>query len=330
VGILTFGLSLPNRAILFGSPFESLLETAEAADKGGVFDSVWVGDNLLSKPRLEAITTLSSIATRTKNVKLGTICFASFPMRHPITFAIQWASLDIISSGRSLLSVCIGGAASLGPQFAAELKNMGIRSVERVGRMEEGIELLRRFWSENSVTHQGKYYTFNEVNALPKPIQQPMPITIAVNPMRKDDGIVERALRRVARISDGWQSDVTPPEVFGSRWARIQEYAKEYGRADKVKSSMLHLMVNINDDAKLAREQAVEFFTNYYGSGVVTDEFIKHWLAYGPPEDVISKIEEFIDVGCTTPVLRFVNKDQMGQLNRCTEEVIPAFKNKMK
>ena len=113
-----FGLSLPNRAALFGVPPEDLLRAAEIADRSGAFDGVWVGDNFLSKPRLEAIVTLSAVAARTSRVKLGTICLASFPLRHPLPFAIQWASLDRLSGGRAFLTVCSGGPASFGPLFA--------------------------------------------------------------------------------------------------------------------------------------------------------------------------------------------------------------------
>src|SRR5215472_14633664 len=126
-----FGLSLPNRAVLFGMPVDLLLESAEAADRSGAFDSVWVGDNFLSKPRLEAIVTLSAVAARTRRVKLGTICLATFPMRHPLPLAIQWASLDVLSGGRTILTVCNGGAASQGPAYAAELAATGVRSDER-------------------------------------------------------------------------------------------------------------------------------------------------------------------------------------------------------
>src|SRR5947207_111702 len=104
-----FGLSLPNRAVLFGIPPDALLRAAEQADASGVFDSVWVGDNFLSKPRLEAIVTMSALAALTKRVKLGVVCLASFPLRHPLLLALQWASLDVLSGGRTILAVCLGG-----------------------------------------------------------------------------------------------------------------------------------------------------------------------------------------------------------------------------
>jgi alkanesulfonate monooxygenase SsuD/methylene tetrahydromethanopterin reductase-like flavin-dependent oxidoreductase (luciferase family) len=323
---LTFGISLPNRAILFGLAPETLLETACQAEASGAFDSVWVGDNFLSKPRLEAIVVLSAVAARTQRVKLGTVCLASFPFRHPVELALQWASLDRLSGGRTILAVCAGGPASLGPQFAAELKAMGVKSTERVGRMEEGIELLRRLWGEVPVTYQGRYYTFEQVDPQPKPLQAHVPIPIAVNPgPGASEDVVERALRRVARLGDGWQTDGTPPEIFGERWSRIQEYADEYGRADEVRHASLHLMVNINDDAATARRESVEFLSHYYGEGAISEEKLASWLAFGSPTAVVDKIQQFIEVGCTTPILRFTSPDQRGQLERCLAEVMPAF-----
>src|SRR5688572_27555084 len=98
---LRIGISLPNRAILFGMRPETLLEAAVRADASGQVHSVWVGDNILSKPRLEALITLAAVAARTTRVRLGTVCLASFPMRDPILLALQWASLDVLSAGRT-------------------------------------------------------------------------------------------------------------------------------------------------------------------------------------------------------------------------------------
>jgi alkanesulfonate monooxygenase SsuD/methylene tetrahydromethanopterin reductase-like flavin-dependent oxidoreductase (luciferase family) len=323
---LRFGLSLPNRAALFGVPMEDLLVSAETAEASGAFDSVWVGDNFLSKPRVEAIVVLSALAARTRRVRLGTICLASFPLRHPLLLALQWASLDLLSSGRTILAVCTGGAASAGPQFAAELKAMGVRSIERAARMEEGIELLRRFWGREPVTFAGQFYAFENVDLTPKPVQERIPIVIAVNPpWYRHPEIEERALRRVARIGDGWQTDGIPVELFRERWQRIQQYAAEYGRAEQVTHASLHLMVNINDDERAAHRESVEFLDKYYGRGAIGEEKLDPWLAFGPPSAVVEKIARFVDAGCTTPVLRFTSWDQAGQLQRCIEEVLPAF-----
>jgi alkanesulfonate monooxygenase SsuD/methylene tetrahydromethanopterin reductase-like flavin-dependent oxidoreductase (luciferase family) len=163
----------------------------------------------------------------------------------------------------------------------------------------------------------------------PKPIQERVPIQIAVNPSAQVAPVVEeRALRRVARLADGWQTDGTPPEVFRERWQRIQDYAAEEGRVGQVSEAVLHLMVNINDDAQAAaKRESVAFLDQYYGVGTVGDDFLQNWLACGPPAAVIEKIGQFIEAGCTTPVLRFTAQDQLAQLERCVGEVLPAFRH---
>jgi alkanesulfonate monooxygenase SsuD/methylene tetrahydromethanopterin reductase-like flavin-dependent oxidoreductase (luciferase family) len=162
---------------------------------------------------------------------------------------------------------------------------------------------------------------------LPKPAQARVPIIIAVNPRSgTDPTIVENALRRVARLADGWQTDGTPPEQFRQRWDQVREYAAEYGRADAVTDASLHLMVNINDDPARARQEAVAFLNHYYGEGAISEEKLDSWLAIGPPAAVAEKINRFIEVGCTTPVLRFAAPDQRAQLERCVNEVMPEFR----
>jgi alkanesulfonate monooxygenase SsuD/methylene tetrahydromethanopterin reductase-like flavin-dependent oxidoreductase (luciferase family) len=321
-----FGLSLPNRAVLFGVPAAVLLETAELAEGAGCFDSVWVGDNFLSKPRLEALVTLAALAARTRRLRLGTICLASFPLRHPLPLALQWASLDVLSGGRTILAICLGGAAAMGPLFAAELAAMGVRSDERVPRLEEGIEVLRRLWGPEPVTHHGRFYHFEEVEALPKPVQPRVPILLAVNlSVDAAPAVEERALRRVARLADGWQTDGTPPAVFRARWERVRQYAAEYGRAAEVVDASLHLMVNLDDDADRARRESIAFLDHYYGAGTVGEAKLADWLAAGPPAAAIAKIGAFLDAGCTTVVVRFTSPDQRGQLARFVRDVAPAF-----
>lgn len=324
---LSFGLSLPNRAVLFGLSAETLLKTAEAAEASGAFDSVWVGDNLLFTPRLESVVLLSAIAARTSRVKLGTICLASFPLRDPLLFAIQWASLDLLSGGRTILAVCIGKSAKDGPTAAAELAAFRIPSAERAGRLEEGIELLRRFWGPEPVTYAGRFFSYDNVEVLPKPAQVRPPIVIAgLATVKMAPAVEERLLRRTARLSDGWQTTGgTPPNIFGDRWDKIRQYAAEAGRADQVTESQLHMMVNIDDDVERAKRVSAEFLNHYYGESAAAQRLERH-LAYGPPAVVIEKIRSYVEVGLTTPVLRFTSPDQLGQLERCINEVLPAFR----
>jgi alkanesulfonate monooxygenase SsuD/methylene tetrahydromethanopterin reductase-like flavin-dependent oxidoreductase (luciferase family) len=190
--------------------------------------------------------------------------------------------------------------------------------------VEEGIALLRAFWS-GPVTHHGRFYHFDEVEVLPRPARR-IPIVLAVNPVSPDPKVTERAMRRVARLADGWQTDGTPPHVFAERWRQIRAYAAEYGRAADVTHASLHLMVNISDDAAAARRESVAFLDRYYGVGTISEEKLASWLAFGPPEAVIDKVSQFIVAGCTTVVMRFTSPDQQGQLERCLADVMPALR----
>jgi alkanesulfonate monooxygenase SsuD/methylene tetrahydromethanopterin reductase-like flavin-dependent oxidoreductase (luciferase family) len=121
-----FGLVLSNRAVLLGMGRpEDLFELAESGESSGLFDHVWVGDSILAKPRIESVTLLAGIAARTRRVKLGVACMASLPSRDPILLAHQWASLDVLSQGRTLLGACLGGGIAEQAQ-RTEYRNLGI------------------------------------------------------------------------------------------------------------------------------------------------------------------------------------------------------------
>ena len=318
-----WGLSLPNRGALFGlTDVDELIQTAVMAEASGVFESVWFGDSLLHKPRLEAITMLAALATHTKKVRLGTICMASFPVRHPVLLAIQWATLDQLSQGRSLLGVCIGGG------HEGELRAFGVKKQERVGRMREGIELLRKIWGDGEFTHRGKYYTLENYNIVPKPVQKPPPIWIAVSPDREQvgDKIVDQAMRRVALLADGYITMGVSAEEMGKRLLVIEKTASEIGKDLSNFEVAIHGMANINDDRQLAYRQAKDYFDHYYGPSYPPESLIKVWLAYGPPKDCAQLIQQWLDMGITTPVLRFTASDQQGQVRRFIDEVLPLLR----
>src|SRR6202040_2272910 len=101
----SFGLILANRAVVLGAiQARDLIELSQQAEASGAFDALWVGDSLLAKPRLEAVTLLAALASAPSRLRLGVGCLATFVHRHPLLFAQQWASLDVLSGGRALLA----------------------------------------------------------------------------------------------------------------------------------------------------------------------------------------------------------------------------------
>jgi alkanesulfonate monooxygenase SsuD/methylene tetrahydromethanopterin reductase-like flavin-dependent oxidoreductase (luciferase family) len=329
----SLGLILPNRGVVLGTlGARDLLVLAEAGERGGAFDAVWVGDSLLAKPRLEAVTLLAALAGVTARVRLGVGCLATFVHRHPVLFAQQWASLDVLSAGRAWLAVCLGGPDAQGAAQAREHAALGIRSGERVARLEEGIAILRRLFAEREVTHAGAYYRFEGVTLEPRPVQQPCPIWIASNPTAltwkggasAPEAQVERGFRRVARLADGWMTNKLDPDTFRRQWARIRAMAREEGRETTGLGSALYHNIVIGEDRATALAEARAFLEAYYASRF-TPAFVEQWTVAGPPARCARDLAAYLAAGVDHLALRFASWDQRGQLARFLGDVAPAL-----
>lgn len=324
---MQLGFSLPNRGVLFGATtVDEMLRLAQLVDGTGAFDSVWVGDGLIAKPRLEAIATLSAIAATTERLRLGVCCMATFPLRNPVLFACQWASLDVLSGGRSLLAVCLGAPTDRGGgDFAAELQAMNVVGKERVGRLEENVEILRGLW-KGPYAHDGVYQTFPEIDLVPQPIQDPCPVWVASNPNANllSESRYQLAIDRVGRLGDGWLTTVAHPRDFGQKWRDIRASAEVNGRDPGSMQSAIHLMVNLAESELVARQRAREFLNTYYMVNL-KEETLDAWGAYGTPDQVAARIIEYLDHGLDVPIIRFASYEQEQQLERAMDELIPQL-----
>jgi alkanesulfonate monooxygenase SsuD/methylene tetrahydromethanopterin reductase-like flavin-dependent oxidoreductase (luciferase family) len=247
-------------------------------------------------------------------------------LRNALVLASQWASLDLIAAGRTILVVCLGGNPKRGGAFEAEYRTMQVDPRTRVGRLEEGIAVLRALWHDDPAAFHGKYYDFEGVSFQPKPVQQPgLPIWIASNPDPDlSPAAYERALRRVARLADGWMTTVVDAETFGRNWRQIQALARAEGRDPARLDSSIHQMVNIHPDPEAAVAEAKRFLDVYYSTDYPR-AVLDIWVAYGPPEMVAEKLLAYVRAGCQTPVLRFAAYDQEAQLRTFLEKVAPLL-----
>ena len=329
----SFGLILANRAVVLGAlKARQLLDLAVDAERAHVFDAVWVGDSLLAKPRLESVTLLSALAGVTARVRLGVGCLATFVHRHPVLFGQQWASLDVLSSGRAWLVVCLGGPSDANAAQAAEHAVMGVRSSERVARLEEGVVILRTLFHETNASHRGRFYAFDGVTLLPRPVQNPCPVWIASNPTgltwkggaSASQAAVERAYRRVARFADGWMTNKLSPAEFRVEFARVRAMAREEGRDPATLGSALYHNINVNEDRAKALEESKAFLDAYY-TAKFTPEFVEQWTVAGPPRKCAADLQAYFDAGVGHMALRLSSWDQPGQLERFLGEVLPAF-----
>ena len=325
---MKIGLTLPNRGVLFGATTaEQMLQMAEMADQSEAFQSVWVGDSLLGKPRMESITLLSGIAARTKRVRLGPACMASFPLRDPVLLAYQWASLDLLAEGRSVLVTCTGIVPQEGGKIEGEL--YGLQPKDRVKRLIEWIQLMKLLWTEDHVSFHGEHYNCDNISIDPKPVAKPRPpIWIANNAGREGFGyagsreLIEQTLRRVVNHADGWQTSLYDPEDLRWRINYIRDDAKKKGRDPKSIETHLYHNVNINENKQAGMEEAKKFLDIYYTENY-SMEFIDGWVATGSPEQCAERLRVMKDVGFDEVTLRIAGWDQFGQLKRLIEEVLP-------
>lgn len=320
---MKFGLTLPNRGVLFGATTAAqMLETAEIADQSGLFQSVWVGDSLFGKPRMESIALLAGLAARTKNVRLGPACMASFTLRDPVMLAYQWASLDLLAEGRTVLVTCTGIVPQSGYDIESAVYHVGNK--ERVQRLTEWITILKRLWTEDEVTHEGRHYQFEGVTIEPKPAAKPYPpIWIANNAQGKRETI-ERTLRRVVNHASGWQTSLSESDDIEWRLKYIRDYASEQGRDPHSIETHLYHNINVNDDRQAAIAESKEFLDTYYMTDTPMHR-VESWTAAGSPEECVEHLRVWERMGFDEVTLRCTSWNQLGQLKRVIEEVLPRF-----
>ena len=323
----TFGLTLSNRALVTkGTPARELIDMAAAAENSGFIDAIWVGDSILSKPRLECIPLLGAIAAYTSRVKLGVACMATIAQRNPVLLALQWASLDVLSGGRTWLAACMGYPASQHPMAAKELEVMGVQSKERPGRLEEMLQALRVLWTDEHASFHGKYYSFDDVNLLPKPAQTPCPIYIAGTPRPAQIGArgVERSLRRIARYADGWMTNQIELAMFQDYLPRLRQMLIEEGRDPNAFKTVLYYGVAVNHDRDQAFREAKTFLDAYYQKDF-TREGVEIWTACGSVEHCVDCVSRFIEAGVDHVAIRPIGDDLNEQFGIFLGEVLPAL-----
>ena len=324
-----FGIVLPTRGMLFSktSARQDIIKLSQLTEEYG-YDAVWAGDSVLAKPRLDSIAVLSAVAGATEKVKLGTACFASFPLRHPILLAYQWATLDVVSEGRSLLVVCQGTPTYHGKVYRNEFDSLSIPPTQKVKRIEEGMEIMRKLWTEDDVSYNGEIFKFKNVTMLPKPVQNPCPIWIASNPRSTGElegppGEIEKNLDRVGKYADGWMTTMVDPNEFLEDADKVIAAVRKHNRDTKDFGMCLYYNVNMNDDVRKAGDESSDFLLKYYRedpSGI-----LDKWVAYGTRKECVDKIEKFVSAGVNTFSIRFVAWNQIEQLKRFSKEVLPSF-----
>jgi probable F420-dependent oxidoreductase len=217
---MDFGICIPH----YGKPIDivKILDTARRAEELG-FDSIWVTDHMLVPQTLEIIyrdnmldplALLSHVAALTTRVRIGTSVMI-LPYRNPIVVAKMLATIDQLSAGRLIFGAAVGW---MEPEFAA----LGAPFRERGAFSDECLRLIKTLWTQDKVSFEGRYFNFTDMQASPRPVQQPHP-PIWVG------GNSGRARRRVAEYGDGWHASGVPLDALKAgiedvrrKWARQQ------------------------------------------------------------------------------------------------------------
>ncbi|WP_175837533.1 LLM class flavin-dependent oxidoreductase [Burkholderia anthina] len=311
----TFGIAARNF-----TAFPKMPDAAELVEYGVKmeelgFDSLWVWDHILlgvdpNFPIIDSLTLLTAIAARTKRIRLSTGILV-LPLRNPVVLAKQLSSMDQISNGRLLLAMAAGW-------YKREFDAVGVPYEQRGRVMDENLEIMRRFWSEDLVSGDWTNHKIPAGVMFPKPVQQPFPVLIG--------GYADRVLKRAATVGDGWLTYFYKPDAFVESWAKVRAYAEEAGRdpATLMNGNQLPIMVGTS---RAAVEEKMMAWLNVdfdiaQGSKSTMDSAIM-----GSVDECVAQLQEHIDAGVQK--LIFVPyRYEMEQIEIIAKEIIPRLKGR--
>ena len=290
------GYLLPTRErIMRGEPETGpMLDLATRAEALG-FDSVWVGDSLLARPRHEPLTLLAGVAGRVPRVSLGTAVLLP-ALRNPVVLAHLVATLDQVSEGRLILGV---GFASDVPNIRAEFAAAGVPFEKRVGRMMEGLRLCRALWSGQPVEWDGRWQVAGGELA-PTPYR-------AGGPPLWIGGSLPASLVRAGKWFDGWFPNKPDAATFATQWQEVRTIARAAGRDPEALTGAMYLTLALDADAAQADARLNAFLERYYGQPA---EILRRRQASyaGPAEGVAAWLDGYARAGAGHLVLRFAGE----------------------
>jgi probable F420-dependent oxidoreductase len=226
----------------------------------------------------DGLLTLTAAAAVTGRIDLKTAVYL-LPLRHPVPVALQVAQLDQLSMGRFTLGIGVGG------EDPHEFWSCGVDPATRGARANEAMVILRRLWTEDGVTFQGKHFTLEKVTVYPKPFR-PVPIFVG--------GRSEAALRRAGRLGDGYTGIWFTAERFGEAIARIGEFAAEVGREPGEVEPGMQFWTSVAKDRATARALVARGMEATYR--LPFDRF-ERYTPWGTAREVAEFVWQFVERG---------------------------------
>jgi alkanesulfonate monooxygenase SsuD/methylene tetrahydromethanopterin reductase-like flavin-dependent oxidoreductase (luciferase family) len=344
------GVSLNNVTGITGKTYEltDLIAAGVEAEAMG-FDLVWVHDAPLGRRTTAAYdptVVLAHLAGATRNVLLGSGILMPH-VRNPVLLAQQWATLHLASRGRAVMGVGTGaGAPTLLKreyEALAALRHDTVLDPQRIyekrGRLfEETMEIIRRLWSEDKISYAGEFFRFDDVtlgNARPS---SPPPVLMGAGiyfPSKPGAPVhhgwqekfagkyVFGPFKRIVDHADGWLALHLDPAEYVKKWTRIMAYAAQTSPGKDLTKGF-NCFVNVNESRVVARDAVKKHLADFHGPPV-WDDVVDRWAVVGPPEEVARTLQGYIDVGVTVFQLVIGSPDQLGQMKRIADEVLPRL-----
>jgi len=283
---------------------ENVVNFAKKCEAMGC-QSMWTIDRI-AYDNLEPLTVLAAAAGVTQEIRLGTSVLLG-NLRHASHVDKIVSTLDFISNGRVTLGLGFGSRESDYKAVEIPFEHRGSRAVEQV-------QLMKRLWSEDSVTFKGKFYNVENLSVGPKPIQKP-------HPPIWTGGSAEVALRRAGTWADGFICGSSAIPEFPSTWEKIAGYARAAGRdPNRIRKAGLTFMA-IHDDQSKAVRAVEDYVMRYYGR-LRAD--VANTSLVGSPAAVTERIGAFLSKGLDTLIIGVADPDPR-QLDLFGEKVVPQL-----
>lgn len=303
---------MPNLGLAFVTPAPlsapaAVVGFAEKCEAMGVH-SMWTIDRI-AYDNLEPLMLMAAAAGATTRIRLGTSVLLP-ALRHPALLAKSVASLDVIANGRFTLGIGFGSRES---DFSA----VGVPFAARGSRTVEAIQLMKRLWTEENVTHKGRFFAVEALTVGPKPIQNPFPIWCG--------GSADAALRRAGTWADGYICGSSAIPELPSIWEKIAAYARAVGRdPGTIEKAGLTFMA-INDRKAEALEKIAAYLTRYYGR--VRGDIENTYIA-GSPAECAERADAMFRMGLNTLIIGLADPDPR-QLDLFADKVLPQLRARL-
>jgi probable F420-dependent oxidoreductase len=272
------------------------------------FESAWAQEQVLGTwPQFSPMEAMTYAAACTQRLRLGCVVFVS-TLHNPVHLAKSLSTLDQLSGGRIDVGVGTGGK---GRPFAA----FGVDPQRYVARFTEGVELMKRLWTESRVTFDGEFWQLQDAAMEPKPFAKPHPPLWfgAAGPT---------ALRRAVRMGTGFfGAGSSPTDRFGQQVQIVREELAGQGRAGESFPIAKRVYIAVDGDAARARQRMNAALERLYGQRV---ESIEAAAIAGTPADCVREVSKVVDAGAEL-ILFTAMFDQAEQAERLAATVIPEL-----